>query len=40
MNSEKWDEFLKEKQKALIFYTVSSGFGYKMSDILSLSCRL
>lgn len=40
MNSEKWDEFFKEKQKALIFDTVSSGFGYKMSDILSLSWQV
>ena len=24
MNSEKWDEFLKEKQKALIFDTEST----------------
>lgn len=40
MNSEKWDEFLKEKQKALIFDTETSGLGYTQYDILSLSWQV
>lgn len=40
MNSEKWDEFLKEKQKALIFDTETSGLGYTKYDILSLSWQV
>lgn len=40
MNSEKWNEFLKEKQKALIFDTETSGFGYTKYDILSLSWQV
>lgn len=40
MNSEKWDEFLKEKQKVLIFDTETSGLGYTKYDILSLSWQV
>lgn len=40
MNKEKWNEFLKEKQKALIFDTETSGLGYTKYDILSLSWQV
>lgn len=40
MNKGNWDEFLKEKQKALIFDTETSGFGYTKCDILSLSWQV
>lgn len=40
MNREKWDEFLKEKQKVLIFDTETSGLGYTKYDILSLSWQV
>ena len=40
MISEKWDEFLKAKQKALIFDTETSGLGYTKYDILSLSWQV
>lgn len=40
MNKGNWDEFLKEKQKALIFDTETSGFGYTKYDILSLSWQV
>lgn len=40
MNREEWNEFLKEKQKALIFDTETSGLGYTKYDILSLSWQV